>query len=177
MNDPIFNTIKIHHLEVKNRIYLPAMHLGMADNFEVTDQLVDFYAERAKGGAGMITVGYATVDELSGKLPESDRIMDLRNRLSLSQTAWILKNSDLAIGNDCGPMHIADAVRTPSIIIFGPTCELKNAPQNNAITLSIKLPCRPCQYTSRIKTCQNPQCMDGITPEMVIQKIKSLLST
>jgi 2,4-dienoyl-CoA reductase (NADPH2) len=66
MKDPIFETIKINQLEVKNRIYLPAMHLNMADNFVVTDQLVDFYAERAKGGAGMITVGYATVDELSG---------------------------------------------------------------------------------------------------------------
>ena len=45
---------------------MPAMHLGMADNFHITDQIVDFYAERAKGGAGMITVGYATIDELSG---------------------------------------------------------------------------------------------------------------
>ncbi len=61
MKDPIFEAIKINQLEVKNRIYLPAMHLGMADNFVVTDQLVDFYAERAKGGAGMITMGYATV--------------------------------------------------------------------------------------------------------------------
>jgi 2,4-dienoyl-CoA reductase (NADPH2) len=45
---------------------MPAMHLNMAKNFEVTEQLVNFYAERARGGAGMITVGFATVDELSG---------------------------------------------------------------------------------------------------------------
>ena len=38
----------------------------MAHNFAVTDRLVEFYAERARGGAGLITVGYATVDELSG---------------------------------------------------------------------------------------------------------------
>jgi 2,4-dienoyl-CoA reductase (NADPH2) len=66
MNDPLFQPISINKLEIKNRIYLPAMHLGMAVNFEVTDQIVDFYAERSKGGAGMITVGYATVDDLSG---------------------------------------------------------------------------------------------------------------
>ncbi len=66
MRDPLFESIKINSLEVKNRIYLPAMHLGMANNFEVTDQIVEFYAERARGGAGMITVGYATVDDLSG---------------------------------------------------------------------------------------------------------------
>jgi 2,4-dienoyl-CoA reductase (NADPH2) len=45
---------------------MPAMHLNMAKAFEVTDPLVDFYAERARGGAGMIAVGYATVDEFSG---------------------------------------------------------------------------------------------------------------
>lgn len=68
MKDPIFEPIKIGGLEVENRIYMPAMHMGMADNFEVTDRLVDFYAERARGGAGMICVGYATIDELSGNI-------------------------------------------------------------------------------------------------------------
>jgi 2,4-dienoyl-CoA reductase (NADPH2) len=42
------------------------MHMNMARDFEVTDQLIDFYAERARGGVGIITVGYATVDDLSG---------------------------------------------------------------------------------------------------------------
>ncbi len=64
--DPLFKPIIINGMEVKNRIYMPAMHLGMARNFEVTDQLAEFYAERARGGAGAICVGYATVDELSG---------------------------------------------------------------------------------------------------------------
>ena len=66
MQDPLFEPITINRLDVKNRIYLPAMHLNMANNFEVTDQLVAFYERRAKGGAGMITVGFATVDEMSG---------------------------------------------------------------------------------------------------------------
>jgi len=66
MKDVLFEPIKIGKLEIPNRIFMPAMHMNMARNFEVTDQLVDFYAERARGGAGMITVGYATVDEMSG---------------------------------------------------------------------------------------------------------------
>jgi 2,4-dienoyl-CoA reductase-like NADH-dependent reductase (Old Yellow Enzyme family)/thioredoxin reductase len=66
MKDPLFTPIKINNLDIDNRIYLPAMHLGMAQEFEVTDQIINFYAERAKGNPGMICVGYATVDELSG---------------------------------------------------------------------------------------------------------------
>jgi 2,4-dienoyl-CoA reductase (NADPH2) len=66
MKDVLFDPIHIHGLEIKNRIFMPAMHLNMAKNHEVTDQLVDFYAERARGGAGLISVGYATIDEMSG---------------------------------------------------------------------------------------------------------------
>jgi len=66
MRDPLFQPITINRLELKNRILMPAMHLNMAGNYGVGDQLVDFYAERARGGAGLITVGYATVDERSG---------------------------------------------------------------------------------------------------------------
>jgi 2,4-dienoyl-CoA reductase (NADPH2) len=68
MHDPLFQPIQINRMTVKNRIYMPAMHMNMAQNFEVTDRLVDFYAERARGGAGMIAVGYATVDEFSGNV-------------------------------------------------------------------------------------------------------------
>jgi 2,4-dienoyl-CoA reductase (NADPH2) len=68
VNDPLFESIKINQLELKNRICMPAMHMNMAVNFEVSDQLIDFYAERARGGVGIITVGYATVDEYSGNV-------------------------------------------------------------------------------------------------------------
>lgn len=66
MTDHLFQPITINGLALKNRICMPAMHLNMARNFEVTDRLVEFYAERARGGAGLIIVGYATVDMLSG---------------------------------------------------------------------------------------------------------------
>jgi 2,4-dienoyl-CoA reductase (NADPH2) len=66
MRDPLFEPVQINQLELENRIYLPAMHMNMAIDHEVTDQLIDFYAERARGGVSAICVGYATVDELSG---------------------------------------------------------------------------------------------------------------
>lgn len=65
MTDLLFTPLAIGTLQVKNRIFMPAMHLNMARNYQVTDRLLDFYAARAHGGAGMITVGYASVDELS----------------------------------------------------------------------------------------------------------------
>ena len=66
ISDRLFDPISIGNLELKNRILMPAMHMNMCRKFIVTDQLINFYIERAKGGVGMINVGYATVDELSG---------------------------------------------------------------------------------------------------------------
>lgn len=65
MVDPIISPIKINTLEIKNRIFLPAMHMNMAVDYEVTQPLIDFYAERARGGAGIIVVGFATIDKRS----------------------------------------------------------------------------------------------------------------
>lgn len=67
MNFPhLFSPISINGLEVKNRIVMTAMHLGYTPEGEVTDRLVDFYTARAEGGAGLITVGGCTIDELAG---------------------------------------------------------------------------------------------------------------
>lgn len=66
MRDPLFEPITFNGLEIKNRIYLPAMHLNMTRDGHVTDQLIEFYAERARGGVGAICVGFAPVNEQGG---------------------------------------------------------------------------------------------------------------
>jgi 2,4-dienoyl-CoA reductase (NADPH2) len=65
-SDPLFEPIRIGQLECKNRIYVPAMHLNFTHDFTVTERMVEFYAERARGGAGLIAAGFATVNDLAG---------------------------------------------------------------------------------------------------------------
>ncbi len=62
----LFSPIKINSMEVRNRIVMTAMHLGYTPDGFVTDQLVDFYRERAKGGVGLILVGGCPIDEYGG---------------------------------------------------------------------------------------------------------------
>lgn len=66
MKDVLFQPIKINRAEIKNRICMPGMNLNYCDEYHVTERLVDFYTERARGGVGMIVAGCATVDEFSG---------------------------------------------------------------------------------------------------------------
>ncbi len=56
--------LELGPLKLKNRICMPAMHLNFTMGGEVSDTLVEFYAERARGGAALITVGGCSVDRL-----------------------------------------------------------------------------------------------------------------
>jgi 2,4-dienoyl-CoA reductase (NADPH2) len=64
----LFSPIRVNSMELKNRIVMTAMHLGYTPQGEVTDQLVEFYAERARGGVGLIIVGGCPIDEYGGML-------------------------------------------------------------------------------------------------------------
>lgn len=66
MTDVLFEPILVNQVRVRNRICMPAMNLNYCDEYRVTDRLVEFYAERARGGVGMLVTGCATVDEHSG---------------------------------------------------------------------------------------------------------------
>ncbi|MBE9547170.1 MAG: NADH:flavin oxidoreductase, partial [Proteobacteria bacterium] len=66
--EALFTPIDIGNLKLKNRIVMPAMHLNYTPDGEVTDKLIAFYEERAKGGAALIIVGGCAVDEYGGYL-------------------------------------------------------------------------------------------------------------
>ncbi|MBN1456365.1 MAG: glycosyltransferase family 9 protein, partial [Sedimentisphaerales bacterium] len=137
------------------------------------DKLIELILE--KYSQAQICIIGTDDDEIAG-LPHDERIIDLRSRLSLSETAWVLQSSNIAIGNDCGPMHIADAVQTFSIVIFGPSCELKNAYRNKVIPVFHAVACRPCQYNEgRIMNCDDPQCILSITPGDVMGKLVDII--
>jgi len=65
----LFQPIKIGDMELKNRIVMAPMGTGFGNtDGSVSEQLINYYAERAKGGAGLITIEATSVDALSGKI-------------------------------------------------------------------------------------------------------------
>ncbi|MDF2957591.1 MAG: Dihydrolipoamide dehydrogenase [Candidatus Alkanophagales archaeon MCA70_species_1] len=73
----LFEPIKIGDVELRSRIVMAPMGTGFAtrDGF-VTDRMIAYYAERAKGGAGMITVEASCVDSPVGRLGPHDILVD-----------------------------------------------------------------------------------------------------
>ncbi len=66
MFNHLFSQIDVGGLRLKNRIVMTAMHLNYTPDGEVTDRLIAFYQERARGGTALIIVGGCTIDEYSG---------------------------------------------------------------------------------------------------------------
>lgn len=105
---------------------------------------------------------------------------DLTNRTSLRQTAALLKQCALLVTPDSGPMHLARAVSTKIIALYGPTVRewgFYPEPDEGTI-LELNLPCRPCSLHGK-KACTFPQsenCLFRITPETVLENITQLLN-
>ena len=63
----LFSPMKIGNCEIKNRIVMPPMMLGFGQfDGTPTKKMVDYYEERAKGGAGLIITEITRVDDFSG---------------------------------------------------------------------------------------------------------------
>ena len=74
------------------------------------------------------------------------RVADLSGKLTLKQLAALAARAKLFIGVDSAPMHIAAAMHTPTVALFGPSGELEWAPWRvpHRIVASSEHPCRPC---------------------------------
>ena len=114
-------------------------------------------------------------DTFDGRYEQSN-VVDLRGKISLAQTAYVLKRSILAVGNDCGPAHISDAVGTHTIWLFGMSCYVKNHPVNKYRILRPNLECSPCEYTARQKICKTHDCIKSITTDAVMAAIADFLN-
>jgi heptosyltransferase I len=93
----------------------------------------------------------------------------------------LLKRCKLMLSNDSGLMHLASAVQTPLVALFGPTNPLRTGPWEHETACIVRTghPCSPCFYhTSRDLTCPeaiNFACLREITPEIVIASVEDML--
>ena len=99
---------------------------------------------------------------------------DLVGKTTVADAAAILSIGDLLISNDMGLAHIAPAVGTPSITIFGPTNPATTRPYSAIATVIRRdVPCSPCM----LRECPiDHRCMTRITPDTVYQAAAEALS-
>lgn len=97
--------------------------------------------------------------------------------LTLAKLKGVIDRCDLVITNDTGPRHIAAAVDTPVVTIFGPTdprwSEIDFARERQ---VRIDVACGPCQRPQcPLTDGRRHQCMTGIDIPMVLEAAEALL--
>jgi len=107
-------------------------------------------------------------------------VVDASGVLNLPAMAALLARLDVLITGDTGPMHLAAAVGTPIVALFGPSDPRRYGPlAAQQRVLRVQLYCSPCgQVRLPPERCRGhvPDCMDGITVEVVVQAARELLS-
>jgi lipopolysaccharide heptosyltransferase II len=107
------------------------------------------------------------------------RVYDLTGKTSLPELVALFARCDLVISGDSGPMHIACAVNTPLIGLFGPTDPRISGPvAPNALVMRQKIWCGPCYDASATADCRfhNPVCMKSISPQAVFVAVRRQLA-
>lgn len=102
---------------------------------------------------------------------QKDQVLDLSGKIELPELAFLISQAELFVGVDSVPMHMAAALKIPSVVLFGPTNLNQWHPWNSQYALLWagyykKLP-NPCD----INTDTNERYLDNIPPKDVIKII------
>lgn len=140
---------------------------------QLADRMIEKYKVKIVfiGGSGDEDV---VKEVMSGMRNNS---INLVGRTNFKQLAAVLKRCELFIGGDSGPLHIAAAVGTPTIGIFGPSDPKLVAPRGkNHLTIWKNVSCSPCYRPDTVLSekdfskCHEGtlRCMEKITVEDIL---------
>ncbi len=132
-----------------------------------------------RANISVILLGGPKDRELVKTLPtDRKNILNLVDQLSLLESAEVIGNCSLLISNDSAPMHLASAMNTSVIAIFGPTVPAfgfypykveHKIIQNN-------LECRPCgMHGSAECPIKTHECMKAIKPKRIVEETITFL--
>jgi heptosyltransferase-2 len=120
----------------------------------------------------------AQLEEVRRALP-ADRVLDLSGDVGLLTAAAVIAGLDLFVTGDTGPMHLAHAVGTPVVAVFGPSEPRRYAPRGPRDSIvRIDLPCSPCNRIRQPPArCvgHTPDCLAGIEVARVLDAIDTAL--
>ncbi len=105
------------------------------------------------------------------------KALSVCGKTSICQFAALCSLCNFVICNDGGPLHVAVSQGTPTISIFGPVDDKVYGPypesKKNYIVKK-DLSCRPCYQNFKFNPCSNRRCLNAISVDDVLEKVKSL---
>ena len=116
---------------------------------------------------------------LLGTQQHAERVRDLPAINLFGQTTFIqmsevIRRAKLLVGSCSGHTHVAAAVSTPAVVLYGPGSAKRWFPQKSAIGVTINLPCSPCQTQDRV--CDEHLCMRQMSVDLVFNAVEHALT-
>ncbi|MEO8622058.1 MAG: lipopolysaccharide heptosyltransferase II [bacterium] len=109
----------------------------------------------------------------------SPRAIDATGRLSLLASAELIGRAAVIVTNDSSPLHLASAMATPTVPIFGPTVPAFGFGPLSPKSIVVGhegLTCRPCdRHGPQVCPLGHFRCMRELDAEMVVAHVRSLL--
>lgn len=127
-------------------------------------------------GLSAVLVGGPGEEKYAGPILAETQapVVSLVGCTKLRHLIGVFTRARVAVGPDCGPMHIAAAVGTPVVSLWGATSAARSAPYGSAeLVVEGSAPCSPC-YKKRCPIGR--VCMDAIAPGTVIAQVERALA-
>jgi len=109
------------------------------------------------------------------------RPLALIGHTSLGQLAALFEHCDLVLGGDSGPLHLAAAMGTPTVRLYGPTPTAVFGPWGDPARqrpIQAALPCEPCgSFTPPCGATATPACLRAIDVDTVVDAALKALAT
>lgn len=133
-------------------------------------------------GAHVLLVGGPAEVAIAGRMKATlvargVPVTDAVGRSDLKQSEALLQACDLLVCNDSGPMHLAAAVGTPTLAVFGPANHWRWGPYGSAHrVVRREIDCSPCLFMGRLGVCPRTEleCLD-VPLERVIAVASEML--
>jgi lipopolysaccharide heptosyltransferase I len=127
---------------------------------------------RAEAGARAVLIGGAAAVPIGQTIGAAmaERPLDLTDKTTLKELIAVIAEARAMVTNDSGPMHVAAAVGTPVVAIFGPTNPGRTGPYGPGHrVIAGRAACAPC-YRRRCRYAGGAEalaCLTRITPQEV----------
>ena len=96
--------------------------------------------------------------------------------LSIGELVAAIADAQLFVGNDSGPAHIASAVRTPQVVLFGPASSQRWRPwRAPAVMVQNDFACNPCAMY-KCEAFDEPECIRSISVAQVMNAVDEVLT-
>jgi heptosyltransferase-2 len=137
-------------------------------------RLADLLAERGHVCALVIGPGEEPIAQAARSVAEHP-LPVLGADLDPVELAGLAARARVVVANDSGPMHLAAAVGTPVVALFGPTDPGRTGPRGSAsVVLDRYVFCSPCYLT---ECPYRHECMNEIEVETVVAAVEKLMGS